>query len=158
MVIAGLMRTCGRGEHHRDLSALDSGQMSIAVDPSAPFPSSAPAPAPVDTAPPTEAAALQTAAPDTAAGPGFDCAGAASETLKLICATPELAAADRTLAAAYQHALAASADPDALRDSERAWLVARDGAPADVDQLRGLYAERIRALGGAPSSSGADPF
>ena len=57
---------------------------------------------------------------------------------------------DDEAVAAYRRALAASNDPDALRDSERAWLAARDAAPADIDQLRALYAERIQALGGPP--------
>jgi len=153
VVVANALRTCGQAMHHHDTSALP-GQVSIAVDSSAPVPFPAPppaaaaaepsAPAPADAATPatpTEAPSVQ-----AADGPSFDCGRVTSENLKLICATPDLAAADRTLAEAYRQALAATSDPVALRDSERAWIAARNAAATDADQLRALYAERIQAL------------
>ena len=177
LVFLGIvLRTCGRPAQHADTSGLDSGQLSIAVDSSAPAPSSVPTPAESAVQPPTDAGqpALASEAPpaqpaagplanfwagyygvdpsalQTAEGPSFDCGRVLSENLKLICATPDLAGADRAMAAAYQRALASSDDSTTLRDSQRAWIVARDAVPADLNQLRTLYADRLRFLRNQP--------
>ena len=152
VIVANALRTCGRIMNHRH-SAASSGQVTIALDSTAPILSStsptAVSPAESSSQSAIDAAAAPAAdarAPQAADGPSFNCSRVTSENLKLICATPELAAADRALAAAYRQALAASSDPAALRDGEQAWIAARGAAAADVDQLRALYAERIQVL------------
>ena len=85
-------------------------------------------------------------AADPNRAPTFDCARVTSVNLKLVCATPELAASDRTLAALYAAAVSATPDATALRASENAWLVQRNQAPPDIDLLKQLYASRIAEL------------
>ena len=62
------------------------------------------------------------------------------------------------MAAAYRQALAATSDTAALRDGERAWIVARNNAPTDADQLRALYAERIQILRSIVAGKAPEPF
>jgi uncharacterized protein YecT (DUF1311 family) len=160
LALASVLRACGHSAHRLDTSGLQSGQLSIALDSSAP--SSAPAPTGAESAVPAPVEAQGpgpvSAAPEAAAGPSFNCGRVTSDILRLICATPDLAAADRTLAAAYSQALAASADPAALRESERAWVAARNAGPADVEALRAAYAERIQALRDQLAPKSADAF
>ena len=68
-------------------------------------------------------------APSNPAGPSFDCARAVHATDRLLCADPGLAAADRSLAAAFQAALDMAPDyptQTRMRDAQRAWLADRD--------------------------------
>lgn len=64
------------------------------------------------------------------AKPSFDCAKARSPAEKLICAEPDMARLDATLAEDFRSALAAAkSDPvraQALRDGQRRWLAERD--------------------------------
>ena len=164
VMLTTVLRTCGRVFHHSDASSAAPGQVRIAVDSSAAPSAPSSVPPPADAPPETGAGAPaagqggDAATREAAAGPSFDCGRVNSEILKLICATPDLAAADRSLAAAYSQALAASADPAALRESERAWLAERNAGPADVDQLRAAYAERIQALRDQLAPKSAEPF
>ncbi len=84
--------------------------------------------------------------------PGFDCARAMTPILQLICKTPALARRDRALTAAYSLAMRAAPDKDALRESERAWIRARDAAPATADVLARIYDERLQTLGALAGS------
>ena len=164
VMLTTILRACGRVFHHPTATAAPPGQVQIALD----SPASLPAPSagpPVAVAPADGGPAASPTAPvadgatrTDAAGPSFNCARVTSETLKLICVTPDLAAADRALATAYQQALDGAADPAALRDSERAWIAARNAAAADADQLRGLYAERIQALREQVAAKAPEPF
>jgi uncharacterized protein YecT (DUF1311 family) len=90
-------------------------------------------------------ALLGSSAP-VATGPSFDCSRVQSENLRLVCNTPDLAAADRALAAAYGEAMNRTTDRQALQADERVWIARRAAAPADVDTLRALYAQRIAEL------------
>jgi uncharacterized protein YecT (DUF1311 family) len=157
VVLISVLRTCGRVSHYHPFSvsaessatASDVSDAAVAAEAASQAASDAGV-APVSSEPSAAAPA------QVATRPSFDCAHAASVNLKLVCDTPELAEADQTLAAAYKQALAASADPSALRDSERDWIASRNQAPADVDHLRSLYAERIQFLRGQ-AGAGAAP-
>lgn len=85
-------------------------------------------------------------APAGSNSPSFECAKAAGENLKLICATAELASADRQMASLYWRVLANTDQPEPIVDSQRAFLSTRDGAPSDAFTLLRLYQARIRAL------------
>ncbi|KQW65513.1 hypothetical protein ASE17_19290 [Phenylobacterium sp. Root77] len=78
--------------------------------------------------------------------PSFKCENAEAEVLQLICATPELAKADRELAWLYQRSQILSADTAAGREAERAFLAQRDAGPPDVFVLLRLYEGRLQAL------------
>ena len=170
VVLANMLRVCGGSSHRAASLAPSPAVLPIAVDSSV-TPAPASSAAPLTTGPADGAAATQTdpgqstqgttaesGTPETASGPSFDCSRVTSENLKLICATPDLAAADRALAAAYRQALAATSDTAALRDGERAWIVARNNAPTDADQLRALYAERIQILRSIVAGKAPEPF
>ena len=79
-------------------------------------------------------------------GPSFNCRYARSVTERMICGEPELAAADRRLAAAFNRAMAESPDPSALRRQQDRWLAARERAGADYDAVLDLYEIRTREL------------
>ena len=80
------------------------------------------------------------------ASPSFDCARVVSENLKLICSTPSLAQADLDLASAYRAAMNVAPSPETLKASERDWLRRRNAAPADVEGLAAMFAERTSQL------------
>ncbi len=64
-------------------------------------------------------------------GPSFDCAKARTVAERLICAEPELAKADRGMAASWRRAAAAmrtATDRDALNRGQVEWLKGRDEA------------------------------
>jgi uncharacterized protein YecT (DUF1311 family) len=90
----------------------------------------------------------------TVTRPTFDCNRVVSANLKLICATPALAAADQELATVYRAALSAAASPTTLKESQRDWIRRRNAAPANADGLASMFAERtaqLKALAGRPS-------
>lgn len=89
-------------------------------------------------------------APQDATGPSFLCEAVTSENLRLICATPELAKADRHLAAAYNRAMAFSSDPAATRAQESEFIKVRNAAPSDVFVLLRLYQAQIGTLEDQP--------
>jgi len=90
--------------------------------------------------------AAEAAAYAAANQPSFDCAKVTSANLKLICATPSLAQADRELAEGYKVAVAATSSPETLRESQREWIKRRNNAPTDAGQLASMYAERTAQL------------
>lgn len=78
--------------------------------------------------------------------PSFDCRKVQAENLLLICASKDLAMADKALELVYQKALALSGDAEAVRSDQRRWLEARDAAPAEMASIYALYVQRINAL------------
>src|SRR4051812_42544300 len=86
-------------------------------------------------------------------GPSFDCAKASNEVELAICATPELATADREMAAGYvalAGRLSGLAKDHLIRDQQR-WLAIRNEAcVGSRDEVIGCikrrYAERIANL------------
>jgi uncharacterized protein YecT (DUF1311 family) len=69
-------------------------------------------------------AAMPGVAPTEVTDPSFDCGRASTPTELAICASPDLAAKDRALAAAYSAALAVLGDE--LRAGQSAWLKSRN--------------------------------
>jgi uncharacterized protein YecT (DUF1311 family) len=82
----------------------------------------------------------------SAAEPSFDCTGADTAVLQLICNTPALSQADHDMSVAYAEAATRSPDADALSDEQRTWFAQRDAAAPDVAALAALYAQRIQEL------------
>ncbi|TAL34950.1 MAG: hypothetical protein EPN98_07790 [Phenylobacterium sp.] len=81
-----------------------------------------------------------------ATGPAFDCTKVTAETLKLVCAMPELAAADREMNELYWRAQALSRDPAGLTADQRAFILARNNAPSDAFALLRLYQAHLAQL------------
>jgi uncharacterized protein len=85
--------------------------------------------------------------PVRAVRPSFDCSGASSYAEEMVCAEPDLAAADRRLARAFQSALRAGVPYDMLRNEQDDWLAIREQAarrsPAAVASI---YDQRIDEL------------
>lgn len=84
------------------------------------------------------------------AGPSFDCALADNNILRLICATPVLAEADRRLAASYNAAFSRSSQRDVLRRDQLAWIERRDSGLADPSAILDIYERRIAELDSGP--------
>ena len=78
--------------------------------------------------------------------PSFDCGKVHSQVLRTVCTTPDLAAADQTLAAAYYGAVSHSTTPDSIKADERAWIIQRNNNATDTDGLRAMYQARIDNL------------
>jgi uncharacterized protein YecT (DUF1311 family) len=83
--------------------------------------------------------------------PSFDCRHAATKPEKAICASVDLAAMDRSLAAAYGRALAFFNDvnpPQAtrLRRDQRRWLAGRAACGSVSECLIQQYSQRISAI------------
>jgi len=78
----------------------------------------------------------------------FDCAKAATESERAICDSPALAAWDAELADVYAAVLAkrSGTEESALRQTQRAWIAARDSCDADRDCLAERYRKRLTAL------------
>jgi uncharacterized protein len=79
-------------------------------------------------------------------GPSFNCRYARSPSERMVCGEPDLAAADRRLAAEFDRAMARTDDPRALRRQQDRWLAARERAGSDYDAVRDLYDIRLREL------------
>jgi uncharacterized protein len=92
------------------------------------------------------AAEVAAARPARASGPSFKCRYARTASERMVCARPELAAADRRLNAAYENAIAAGADRASLRLEQDRWLAIREGAAPDPAAVRDVYERRIREL------------
>ena len=83
------------------------------------------------------------AAPADASGPSFDCGRVHSSINKLICATPDIAALDRKLAADFNNAkYQGGSDGKTLQAAEDAWLRDVRNKCADVACLRIAYQAR----------------
>lgn len=103
-------------------------------------PQPVPAPAPRV----VEGAVMRPYAP---ARPSFNCRYARSQSERMVCVDPNLAAADRRLARAYGEAIDAGVPERVLRRQQDVWLGAREGAarygPEDVARV---YEARIAEL------------
>lgn len=101
---------------------------------------------------PAVAVPVETPVPaSTTNGPSFDCAKAALPAEKAICASPQLAALDRELAATYGDTLrtAAAAQQTRQRDAQKHWLAQRNacGTAADTPVcLTEIYRRRLVEL------------
>src|ERR1700733_9273846 len=83
------------------------------------------------------------AAPPYTSGPSFDCGRVHSSINKLICATPDIAALDRKLAADFNNAkYQGGSDGKALQAAEDAWLRDVRNKCADAECLRSAYQAR----------------
>ena len=112
-----------------------SALMLAACQPQAPTPVAAPG-APEPPAAPTEPAA-PAAASTGAVAPSFDCANAANEIEKLVCADPELAAVDVRLAAVYDKELnRPETVKPAMAATQRGWVKGRDDCWKEEDKRR----------------------
>ncbi|MGE5501327.1 MAG: lysozyme inhibitor LprI family protein, partial [Ignavibacteriales bacterium] len=81
--------------------------------------------------------------------PAFDCRLARSTADRLVCVDPRLAAADRRMERAYQHALDVGVPEPVLRRQQEAWLNARDEAAREgPEALADTYGKRIAELQG----------
>jgi uncharacterized protein YecT (DUF1311 family) len=116
-----------------------------------------PAPRPPAATPTSERQAGSVAAPEPApvirppepryARPSFDCRSARSQAEEMVCADPQLAAADRRLARAYGRAVAAGVPPRALRAEQDDWLAIRDDAARySAAAVASVYDQRISEL------------
>jgi uncharacterized protein len=86
---------------------------------------------------------LAFAAPPDASGPSFDCGLVHSSVNKLICATPDIAALDRKVAADFNNAkYQGGSDGNALQAAEDAWLRDVRNKCADAICLRSAYQAR----------------
>ncbi|NIF77128.1 hypothetical protein F3J20_06905 [Paraburkholderia sp. Cy-641] len=82
----------------------------------------------------------------------FDCRRATHDDEIAICGDAGLAAMDRQLSRLYAAAMKTISDPQALKQSESDWVLARRMCDKDVDCLRHLYGERIGQFLGAMGS------
>jgi uncharacterized protein YecT (DUF1311 family) len=75
------------------------------------------------------------------------CDGARGRAAQMVCADPELSAADRELNRAYRRALRAGAAPEQLREEQRDWLSIReDAARHSPRAVADIYDQRIDEL------------
>ncbi len=95
------------------------------------------------------------ALPAIAAAPSFSCTGALSPTERVICADPDLAALDRSVAAAYRNRFdglpveSASALEQIVKSlviTQKAWLKHRDSCGADRGCIYKAYVARTSSL------------
>jgi hypothetical protein len=99
-----------------------------------------PPPRPVQVAPPAPLAAPQIAAAD-------GCRTVHSRAAQMVCADPELSAADRELSQAYRRALRSGVSPEQLRAEQRDWLAIReDAALRSPRAVASVYDQRIDEL------------
>jgi uncharacterized protein YecT (DUF1311 family) len=83
------------------------------------------------------------------AHPSFDCSYIRSPAEQMVCADPQLAAADRRMAQAYRQALNAGVPHQILDRQQAAWMAARDDAARDGPAaVADVYGERIAELQG----------
>lgn len=83
----------------------------------------------------------------TAQAASFDCAKAGMKVEKLICGDAALSKLDEQLAVAYQQALAATMDKDALKRQQQEWLTKTRDACHDSECLKNAYSTRFKVLG-----------
>ena len=97
------------------------------------------------------------------ARPSFDCRRASTAVERLICASSELAALDRELAASFAAALSRTSAKAAIQREENNWVTQRDGCAgvgsqqAIVNCIAGAYQGRLRELGGGGETISASP-
>lgn len=79
--------------------------------------------------------------------PSFNCRFAQSSAEQMVCGDPELAAADRRLANAFEQAIAAGVSRRALRGEQDDWLQIREDAARESPRaVRQVYEQRIAEL------------
>lgn len=83
----------------------------------------------------------------SATAASFDCNKASGFAELEICSDGYLSSVDNVLSRTYQRALAASADSDALKQSQRQWLITRDQCQ-DQKCLRLAMGDRLQVLEG----------
>ena len=76
----------------------------------------------------------------------FDCAKAATQVEKSICAESQISDLDNLLMLSYKKALANAADSKSLKPEQRAWLANVRNKCQDSSCLRNAYEERIKQL------------
>jgi uncharacterized protein len=85
-------------------------------------------------------------------GPSFNCAKAATDAEKAVCADPNLAQFDQSLAKLWKAYLEAFEDDHqhlkALRSDQAAWLAQRNACKADGACIAAAYAKRHELLTG----------
>lgn len=86
----------------------------------------------------------------------FDCKKASTLVERQICADPTLSALDDQLAAAYQRALAAAKDKQAILDQQRAWLSATRDDCSNEACLKAAYKSRLVQLDPAKKKGEAE--
>jgi hypothetical protein len=103
-------------------------------------------PSPAET--PAEAPQPTDQAQPEPARPSFDCAGARLATEKAICASPELAYYDSTMAALYvqRRRSLTGARRQQLTSQQRNWLNRRNSCGSNLSCLKRVYEQRIRQL------------
>jgi hypothetical protein len=128
-------------------------QMASVAPPSVPraAPVSASPPPPRPAPPPRPPASTPVADPvRTATRPAFNCRYAHTQTERLVCASPSLAASDRAMSSVYYGAVAA-ADPgtrDRIRASRNGFLRRRERCGGDEGCVARTYRERIAEIQG----------
>lgn len=78
--------------------------------------------------------------------PGFDCIGAATNAERMICASPELSAADAQLSDLYGRVLAASKNRDKLKADQINWIRTQRNVCSDVPCMLDVYEARKKQL------------
>jgi uncharacterized protein len=111
---------------------------------------------------PTIALVLLAASPAAAqSGPSFDCAKAASAIERTICKDPELAKADREMAAVYGALAGRLTGPakDALVKDQGSWMVDRNRAcTGDADSIGRCLAQRYATRTATLRASAVGPY
>ncbi|WP_342051562.1 MULTISPECIES: lysozyme inhibitor LprI family protein [unclassified Cupriavidus] len=123
-------------------AALDQGRPVAAPVAATSAVEEKPAPEPVAALAPAVTAPVESAKIEAS----FDCNKAASSIEKLICSSPETAAADKRLAGAYSAARAKASDTNALKADQNGWMKAQRNACTDAGCLLRVTEERIQKL------------
>ena len=79
-------------------------------------------------------------------GPSFDCAKASTSVEKMICSSPELAAADARTVAAYKAALSASSNPEGIKQHQAQWRRAVRDVCTTPECVTTAYQQRLAEL------------
>jgi len=79
-------------------------------------------------------------------GPSYDCGYARTAAERLICASPELAALDRNMAAELDAAVAAGHSPRELARDQADWRQRRESAAPDPRAVADVYRQCIGQL------------
>ncbi|HBD33653.1 MAG TPA: DUF1311 domain-containing protein, partial [Cupriavidus sp.] len=76
----------------------------------------------------------------------FDCAKASTKIEKLICSTPETAAADKRLGAAFAAARQKAADPQQLKAQQMDWIKQQRNVCSDAACVLKVTDDRVQQL------------
>lgn len=90
-----------------------------------------------------------TTRPLTTSGPSFDCTKASTSAELAICANPRLGQLDQQLSDAWRVARANISNLEALKVTQRNWIVKRDNCRGDAACLQTLMSARIGELTGS---------